>query len=260
MVTIKTADEIVRMRRGGKILADVLASVAGLVAPGVSAAFLNAEAEKMIAARGAESLFLGYKPEGALSAYPAALCVSVNDEVVHGIPGKDKIMHEGDIVGLDCGLRYEKMCVDSAITVGVGEVSAQAKKLIAVTRDALTEGLRVVGPNARIGDIGHAVEQYVKKNGFTVVRDLAGHGVGYSIHEEPMILNFGKKGTGMQLAPGMTIAIEPMVVAGDFHIIIDDDGWGIRTADGALAAHFEHTVVVTKEGCEILTTHEASRH
>lgn len=258
MITIKTAEEIARMRRGGKILADVLTSVAGLVAPGVSAAFLNEAAEKMIAERGAEPLFLGYKPEGALSAYPAALCVSINDEVVHGIPGKDKIIQEGDVVGLDCGLRYEKMCVDSAITVGAGDISVQAKKLIDVTRDALAEGLAVVGPQARIGDIGHAVEQYVKKNGFTVVRDLAGHGVGYSIHEEPMILNFGKKGTGMQLAPGMTIAIEPMVVVGDFHIIVDEDGWGIRTADGALAAHFEHTIVVTEQGCEVLTAYEAS--
>lgn len=260
MITIKTAEEIARMRRGGKILADVLASVAGLVAPGVSAAFLNEAAEKMIAERGAEPLFLGYKPEGALSAYPAALCVSINDEVVHGIPGKDKIFKEGDVVGLDCGLRYEKMCVDSAITVGVGKITPQAEKLIRVTRESLSEALAVVGPKAKIGDIGHAVEQYVKKHGFTVVRDLAGHGVGYSIHEEPMILNFGKKGTGMQLAPGMTIAIEPMVVAGDFPIMVDEDGWGIRTADGSLAAHFEHTIAVTEQGCEILTDHEEPRH
>lgn len=259
MITIKTADEIDRMRRAGIILADVLHQVADLAAPGVSAAFLNEAAEKMIAERGAEPLFLGYKPEGAASAYPAALCVSINDEVVHGIPRKDKVLQDGDIVGLDCGLRYEKMCVDSAITVGVGTVSPKAKKLIDVTRNALVEALAVVGPNAKIGDIGYAVERYVEKNGFAVVRDLAGHGVGYSIHEEPMILNFGKKGTGLQLAPGMTLAIEPMVVAGDHHIEVDPDGWGIRTADGSLAAHFEHTVVVTKDGCEVLTEYEKSR-
>lgn len=257
MVTIKTEDDIARMRRGGKILGEILHRIGMMVAPGVSAAFLNAEAEKLIAEYGAEPLFRGYKPEGATSAYPAALCVSINDEVVHGIPRNNKVISEGDIVGLDLGIRFERMCVDSAITVGAGKISKDAEKLIRVTREALYAGIAAAGPGARVGDIGHAVQRHVEGSGLTVVRDLAGHGVGYLVHEEPMILNFGKKGTGEQLTPGMTIAIEPMVTAGGFHIVVDDDGWGIRTADGSLSAHFEHTVAITKDGCEILTEYEA---
>ncbi|MCR4323071.1 MAG: type I methionyl aminopeptidase [Candidatus Azambacteria bacterium] len=252
-IITSTQEEIAAMRIGGKILADVLAHLAMMVAPGVDAASLNTEAEALIAARGATPLFLGYRPDGASSPYPATVCVSINDEVVHAIPYKGKIIMDGDIVSLDLGVRYNGMCVDSALTVTAGVVPARTQKLIAVTKKALYEGIAVVRAGARIGDIGHAVQSCVEREGFSVVRELAGHGVGHHAHEEPMILNFGKKATGELLIAGMTIAIEPMVTSGDWRIKTDEDGWGIRTMDGSLAAHFEHTVLVTKDGYEILT-------
>jgi len=241
------------MRYGGKILANVLASLAAMAVPGTSAADLNAEAERLIVAQGATPLFLGYKPEGALSAYPAALCVSINDEVVHAIPYQKKIIADGDVVSLDLGVRYEDMCVDSALTVIVGAVPPRMQKLVAVTRKALYEGIAVVRDGAKLGAIGYAIQQCVEKEGFSIVRELAGHGVGHHAHEEPMILNFGSKGTGESLVGGMTIAIEPMVTTGDWRIKTDKDGWGIRTLDGSVSAHFEHTLLVTEKGCEILT-------
>ncbi|MBI5913664.1 type I methionyl aminopeptidase [Candidatus Azambacteria bacterium] len=256
-IVINTQEEIAAMRRGGKILADVLARVAAMVAPGADAAVLNTEAERIIAAHGATPLFLGYQPEGAASPYPAALCVSINDEVVHAIPYEGKVIRDGDVVSLDLGVRYEGMCVDSALTVAAGGVPARTQKLIAVTNKALYEGIAAVRAGAKLGDVGHAIQLCVEREGFSVVRELAGHGVGHHAHEEPMILNFGKKGTGEALVAGMTIAIEPMVTAGDWRIKTDKDGWGIRTMDGSLAAHFEHTVLVTEEGCEILTGLEA---
>ena len=164
-----------------------------------------------------------------------------------------RMLKEGDIVGLDLGLWYGGMCVDMAVTVGVGAVGATAQKLIEVTRQSLSRGITAVRNGARTGDIGFAIASYVEKNGFGVVRDLAGHGVGYKVHEDPLIMNFGKKGTGEQLLTGMTIALEPMVTEGDWHVTIDRDGWTIRTRDGKLAAHFEHTLVVMDDGCEILT-------
>lgn len=251
--SIKTEKEIAAMRRGGAILAEVLNRLAAMIVPGADAAELNAEAERLIVARGATPLFLGYRPEGAVSPYPAALCVSVNDEVVHAIPYKGKIIKDGDVVSLDLGVRYEGMCVDSALTVVSGAVPARTQKLIAATSKALYGGIAVVRAGAKLGDIGHAIQQCVEREGFSVVRELAGHGVGYHAHEEPMILNFGKKGTGESLVAGMTIAIEPMVTDGDWRIKTDKDGWGIRTMDGSLAAHFEHTLLVTNDGYEILT-------
>ncbi len=250
---INTEEEIAAMRRGGAILAEVLARLAAMAVPGADAAELNTEAERLIVAHGATPLFLGYQPEGASSPYPTALCVSINDEVVHAIPYEGKTITDGDVVSLDLGVRYEGMCVDSALTVAAGVVSARTQKLIAVTNKALYEGIAVVHAGARIGDIGHAISQCVEREGFSVVRELAGHGVGHHAHEEPMILNFGKKGTGEPLVSGMTIAIEPMVTDGDWRIKTDKDGWGIRTMDGSLAAHFEHTVLVTQDGCEVLT-------
>lgn len=252
-VIIKTEKEIAAMRGGGKILADILAQLAAMAVPGADASALNKEAERLIAAHGATPLFLGYRPKGASSPYPAALCVSINDEVVHAIPYEGKIIKDGDTVSLDLGIWYGGMCVDSALTVAAGTVSERTKKLIMVTNKALYEGIAAVRAGAKLGDIGHAVSQCAEKEGFVVVRELAGHGVGHHAHEEPMILNFGKKGTGEPLVSGMTIAIEPMVTDGDWHITTDTDGWGIRTADGSRAAHFEHTVLVTKNGCEILT-------
>ena len=245
---INTEKEIAAMRRGGAILAEVLMRLAEMAVPGADAAALNREAERIIAERGATPLFLGYQPEGAPSPYPAALCVSINDEIVHAIPYQGKIIKEGNVVSIDLGLRYEGMCVDSALTVAVGVVPMRTQKLITTTKAALYEGIAVVRSGAKLGDIGYAIQQRVEQEGFSVVRELAGHGVGHHAHEEPMILNFGKKGTGESLVAGMTIAIEPMVTDGDWHIKTD-----IRTMDGSLAAHFEHTVLVTQDGCEILT-------
>lgn len=252
-IIINTEEEVAAMRRGGEILADVLVRLAAMVVPGADAAALNREAERLIATHGATPLFLGYRPEGATSPYPAALCVSINDEVVHAIPYKGKIIKDGDVVSLDLGVWYEGMCVDSALTVAAGTVPARTQKLIAVTNNALYEGIAVVRAGARLGDIGHTIQQCIEREGFSVVRELAGHGVGHHAHEEPMILNFGKKGTGEPLVAGMTIAIEPMVTSGDWRIKTDKDGWGIRTMDGSVSAHFEHTVLVTENGCEILT-------
>lgn len=249
---VKTKDEIEKMREGGKILAEILSFVSKKAVPGVSTAHLNTEAERLIRARGATPSFLGYVTHASPTPYPAALCTSVNDEVVHAIPSK-RILKEGDIVGLDLGLWHKGLCVDAAVTVGVGAISAKAKKLIEVTKDALYKGIAAAKDGVRTGDIGCAIQTYVEKRGFSVVRDLAGHGVGHAVHEDPMILNFGKKGTGEFIRTDMTLALEPMVNEGDWRVKVGPDGWGIRTADGMLSAHFEHTIVVTKDGCEILT-------
>jgi len=241
------------LREGGNILAGILKDVAALVAPGVTTAFLNAEAERFMKQSGATSSFLGYRPQWSEMPYPAVLCTSVNDEVVHAIPSEKRVLAKGDIVGIDCAIHYKGLCVDAAVTIGVGNISAQAQKLIDITRKSLEEGITAVRSGRRTGDIGYAVQTYVEKNGFSVVRDLAGHGVGKTMHEEPTIPNFGKKGTGELLEEGMVIAIEPMVCEGKWQVTLGKDGWTIRTKDGKLSAHFEHTVLVTKEGCEILT-------
>ena len=249
---IKTEKEIQAMRKGGKILAKILEEVAKKVAPGVTTAFLNEEAMRLISAYGARPSFLGYQPKGAPSPYSAALCTSVNDEIVHAIPSKRKL-NEGDIIGLDLGIWHKDMCVDAALTAGVGKISAGAEKLIEIARQSLNEGISVVKNGVKIGDIGCAISSYVENQGFSVIRDLAGHGVGRSPHEDPMILNFGAKGKGQAIASGMTLAIEPMIAEGDWHIKTGADGWTLKTLDGKLSAHFEHTVLVTDEGCEILT-------
>ncbi len=248
-----TEKEIQTLREGGKMLAEILYAVVKKAVPGASTAFLNTEAERLIRAHGAKPSFLGYTVRGAPAPYPAALCTSVNDEVVHAIPSEKRILKDGDIIGLDLGLWWNGLCVDAAVTVGVGDISAKAQKLIDVARQALQEGIAAVKRGAPTGDVGHAVQTYVEKNGFSVVRDLAGHGVGRAVHEEPIVLNFGKKGTGELLEEGMVIAIEPMVNEGDWHVKADTDGWTIRTADGKLSAHFEHTVLVTREVCKVLT-------
>ncbi len=252
MSAVKTQQEIMAMREGGKILAGVLDEVSQKAVAGATTAFLNAEAERLIRAAGATPSFLGYRARGARTPYPATLCTSVNDEVVHGIPS-ERVLREGDIIGLDIGLWYRDLCVDMAITVPIGTVSEKARHLIVVTRQSLYEGIAAVHAGARTGDIGYAVEQYVKPHGFGIVRELAGHGVGHAVHEEPPIMNFGKKGTGELLEAGMTIALEPMVTEKGWQVKTGSDGWTIKTADESLAAHFEHTVLVTKDGCEILT-------
>lgn len=248
---IKTEREIEAMRRGGKILARVLREVVAAVKPGVSALELDKLAERRLRALGARPSFLHYQSEQLV--YPASLCVSVNSEVVHGLPREDKILLSGDIVGLDLGCWYDGLCTDHAVTVPVGVVSPQARRLIKTARGALEEALKRVCHGVTVGDIGEAIQTYVEAQGFSVVRSLSGHGVGRAVHEEPAVPNFGTAGKGPKLLAGMTVAIEPMVNAGDYEVKTLADGWTVVTADGSLSAHFEHTVLVTKSGYEILT-------
>ena len=250
------------MREGGKILAKTLQAVAKIVKPGVKTEELNDLATEMILQAGAMPAFLGY--EG----FPASICVSVNEEVVHGVPGPRKL-EEGDIVGLDLGVLYPPencracslaggcgsepgMFTDAALTIPVGKVSLEAERLIEAAKKALSLALAQVKPGARLGEIGFAIQQYVEKEGFAIVRELVGHGVGYELHEEPQILNYGQKNEGIILKKGMTLAIEPMLTNGDWQVKKSKSG-GYVTKDGSLSSHFEHTVVVTEKGCEILT-------
>ncbi len=254
MILIKTPEEIAKLREGGKHLAQILAETAERVAPGVSALDLEHFVQKRIKELGDEPAFLGYKPAGHRVPYPAALIVSVNSEVVHGIPTATKILKEGDVVSLDLGIKHEGLFTDHAITVAIGAVSKEKQKLMQTTREALYRGIEAVAPGNRVGDIGHAIESYVKKEGdYGIVRVLSGHGVGRHIHEDPFVPNFGKKGTGEKLVPGMVIAIEPMLTLGTDDVVEGRDGYTMKTADGSCAAHFEHTVLVTETGYEILT-------
>lgn len=249
---IKTKAEIEKMRAGGKILANVLSQVAAAVQPGVTTAELNELAERLLRQQGAKPSFLGYGQETG-NPYPATLCTSVNEAVVHGIPSAKMVLREGQIIGLDIGCWYAGLCTDMAVTVGVGKISPEAGRLLKATKEALEIGLRQVRAGARVGDIGHAVQTFVEAQGFSVVRALVGHGVGHEVHEEPPVPNFGSHGTGVKLEAGMTIAIEPMVNAGRSGVKTLADGWTVVTADKSLSAHFEHTVAVTHDGCEILT-------
>lgn len=250
----KTEKEINSLREGGKRLGEVLKKVGEIVKPGVTTAELNEFAEKLIQEKGDTPAFLGYIPEGADRPYPATLCVSVNDEIVHGIPNEEaQILKEGDIVGLDCGLIHDDLIVDAAITVGVGKIGDDVRKLIEVTRGALTSGIAAAHVGGTVGDIGLAIETYSKPYGYGIVRELGGHGVGKKVHEEPYIPNFGEKGTGDKLTLGMVIALEPMLNEGTGNIVLARDGYTFKTADGKRSAHFEHTILITEGEAEVLT-------
>lgn len=252
MITIKTPQDIAALKEGGKILAEVLAKVADKAVAGVKTFELDALAYELIEKAGGKPAFLHYQPEGSPSDYPASLCVSINDEIVHGIPS-DRQLKNGDIVGLDLGLEYKGLYTDMAVTVGVGKVSPEDKKLINVAKQALAIGINAIKPGARVGDVSHAIEAYVKKEGLNVVRGLAGHGVGYAPHEDPFVPNYGKAGTGEVLEAGMVLAIEPMVTVGSGAIKLLSDDWTFVTKTGLRSSHFEQTVVVTEKGAEILT-------
>jgi len=252
MNLIKTKEEIEKMRAGGRILATALHEVAAAVQPGITTSELNDIAEQALKKAGARPSFLGYG-RGKGNSYPASLCTSINEAVVHAIPSPDIKLEAGQIIGLDLGCWYEGLCTDMAITVPVGEISVSAQKLIKITEQSLYEGLKQIKSGARLGDIGQAIQALVEANGFSVVRDLCGHGVGHAVHEDPAIPNFGRAGTGLKLEAGMTIAIEPMVNMGKARVDFLADGWTVVTSDKSLSAHFEHTVVVTEQGCEILT-------
>lgn len=250
---VKQPKEIAFLREGGALLARVLDDVAAAVAPGVTTMQLNEMADKGIRACGGTPAFLGYggRPDGS-KAFPCALCTSVNEEVVHTIPHHEKVLEDGDIIGLDIGMKYKGLFTDHAVTVPVGKVSKEAKKLTDVTKKSLYAGLKIIAPGKTLGDLGHAIQTVIEKAGFSVVRELVGHGVGYEVHEPPHVPNFGRKGKGLVLKEGMVLAIEPMANVGAPHVTFTDN-WAVLTADASLSAHFEHTIVVTKNGCEILT-------
>ena len=253
-IIIKTKKEIEALREGGKRHAFILSELAKAVKPGVTTQSLEDLAIRLIAEGGDTAAFLNYKPYGAKRPYPASLCVSINDEIVHGIPNEgEKILKEGDVVSLDLGLVHKGMITDSAITVPVGKVDSESKALLSDTKKALMLGIKAAKGGGYVGDIGAAIEGYASPRGYGIVRELAGHGVGRAVHEDPYVPNYGEKGTGEELVPGMVIAIEPMLNIGTEQIKLDKDGYTYRSADGSKSAHFEHTVLITEKGCDILT-------
>jgi methionyl aminopeptidase len=233
----------------------VLYKTKEMIKPGVSTKDLDLYAEKLIREMGDTPAFLNYRPEGASKPYPASLCVSINDEVVHGIPNKKRILKEGDIVSLDLGLKHKGLFTDMAITVSVGKTNVANQKLMEITEQALHVGIDAARVGNTIGDIGNSIESFIRsrKDKYGIVEVLAGHGVGRAIHEDPFIPNFSKKGTGEKLAPGMVLAIEPMINLGTKNVTIDADDWTFRTADGKNSAHFEHTILITDSEADILT-------
>jgi methionyl aminopeptidase len=246
VIVCKSPAEIEKMRAANQLVARILEELAAMVAPGVTTAALDAAAETKVRAGGAEPAFKGYR------GYPSTLCASVNEQVVHGIPNA-RALQSGDIVSLDMGVKLNGYYGDSAITVPVGAVSDEVSRLLKVTQEALEKGISQVRVGARISDIGHAIQAHVESQGFAVVREFVGHGIGAALHEEPQIANYGEPGRGPRLAEGMTLAIEPMVNMGRAAVKVLADGWTAVTKDGSLSAHFEHTVAVTKNGPDVLT-------
>lgn len=254
MIKLKTQEEIAILREGGKRHAYILAEVAKKVVPGVSTQHLEDYAQKLIHEGGDTAAFLNYTPRGAKRPYPAALCVSVNNEIVHGIPNEDAlILQEGDIVSLDLGLIHQGLITDSAITVAVGNISEEDRKLLEHCKEALHLGIKAARGGAHVGDIGEAIGSFARGLGYGLSEGLAGHGVGYKVHEDPYVPNEGKKGTAELLKPGMVIAIEPMLTRGTDKIVLAKDGYTYKTADGSNSAHFEHTIAITDGDPIILT-------
>lgn len=246
-ITIKTPREIELMREAGRILAEVHNELGKIIEPGITTLEIDQVGEKLIRSYGCEPSFLNY------NGYPASICVSVNEEVVHGIPSKKRILKEGDIVSLDAGVIYKGYHSDAARTHGVGNISADAAKLIEVTKQCFFEGIKYAKPGNHLHDISNAIMDHAQSFGYGVVRDLVGHGIGSHLHEDPQIPNFRQKNRGPKLVPGMTLAIEPMINAGTYKVSWLDDDWTVVTNDGKLSAHYENTVLITEEGCEILS-------
>ncbi|HEY1428735.1 MAG TPA: type I methionyl aminopeptidase [Candidatus Tumulicola sp.] len=249
MVALKSGREIELMHRSGRVTADVLTELMQAVRPGISTGELDAMAERGIRARGAVPTFKGYH------GFTGSICASVNDEVVHGIPG-DRVLNDGDLLSIDIGSTLEGYVSDTAVTVPVGSISDAAQRLLDVTRRCLTVGIEQMRDGSRIGDIGAAVQAHAEENGYGVVRELVGHGVGREMHEEPQVPNYGSRGTGMVMRPGLVLAIEPMITEGTHKVNMQRDGWTVVTQDGKLAAHFEHTIAVTADGPRVLTLRE----
>src|SRR3989344_661674 len=246
MIKIKTKENVAIMKEGGKILAKILRKLAEEVKPGITTNHLEKLARDVVLYYGVKPSFLGY------DGYPAALCTSVNDEIVHGMPS-DRVLKDGDVLKLDMGVLHKGFHTDSAVTVIVGDRDSEKVKLINVTKEALRIGISKAKVGNTLGDIGSAIQEYVESSGFNVVRDLVGHGIGRELHEPPQVLNYGKEGTGPELVEGMVIAIEPMVVTGDWRIKNSKDGLGFITKDGCFAAHFEHTIAITENEPLVLT-------
>ena len=246
MIIRKSHEEIERMARAGAVVADVLALIGERAQPGVTTAELDALAAEYIRAQGGEPTFKGYR------GYPASICASPNDLVVHGIPGP-YALRDGDVLSVDVGVTLEGFVADSAYTFAIGEIPPEAERLLEACQAALAAGIAQCRAGNRLSDISHAIQAVTEENGFSVVRSLVGHGVGRSMHEEPQIPNYGEPGRGPQLSPGMTFAIEPMITAGSPEVFLHDDEWSISTSDGSLAAHFEHTVAITEAEPRILT-------
>jgi methionyl aminopeptidase len=255
MITKKTPEEIEILKEAGHRLAKILREVAKEAVPGASTLSLDDRAMELAEEYEVEPVLLGYHPTFAEYPYPAAVCISVNDCVQHGIPSAEVILKEGDTVNIDMSIAYQGMIVDSGITVGVGEINAEAKKLLAVTQEALAHGIKAAQPGGHIGDISATIQQFVESRGFSVVEVLCGHGVGYAVHEEPTIPNFGRAGSGPKIEVGHVYAIEPIVNIGKPDVYFDDegDGYSVYTKDGSWSAHFEHTVAITEKGPLILT-------
>ena len=250
MIVCRSAAELEKMRAAGRLVGEVLTALTPSVVPGVTTAELDEVAEKMIADAGAIPAFKGYH------GYPATICSSINEEVIHGIPSGQRVLREGDILSIDVGASLEGYFGDSAITVPVGQVSEEAARLLTVTEEALYKAIEVARPGGRVSDIGHAVQKHVEAYGFSVVREFVGHGIGQKMHEEPQVPNYGEAGRGPRLAEGMVLAIEPMVNAGKPAVKVLSDGWTAVTRDKSLSAHFEHTVAITASGAWILTARE----
>lgn len=248
--SVKTDSEIKAMRESGRMLATVLSILNSKVQPDMSTKQLAEIAKQELRSLGGQPTFLGY------NGFPDVLCVSVNDEIVHGIPSKDKIIEEGDLVSLDFGVTYKGMITDSAITTIVGASKLKDQQLVNDTYESLMAGIGAVHDHVRVGDISYSIQKVLDKNGYGIVKDLVGHGVGHHLHEDPNIPNYGKKGEGPILYEGMTIAIEPMATLGADRVKVDNDQWTVRSVDGSRSAHFEHTILVTKNGAEILTKTE----
>jgi methionyl aminopeptidase len=250
MITCRSGAEIERMRAANRLVAQVLTVLEAAVAPGVTTGELDRVAEKLVRAAGAEPAFKGYR------GFPATLCISINEEVIHGIPSPTRALKDGDIVSIDLGAKLDGFYGDSAVTVPVGRVPARTAELLQVTREALERAIAQVRVGGRLSDLGHAVQQWAEAHGFSVVREFVGHGIGERLHEEPQIPNYGLPGRGPKLAAGMVLAVEPMIALGRPETRVLADGWTAVTRDGSVAAHFEHTVAVTADGPLILTARD----
>jgi methionyl aminopeptidase len=249
MVIRKSRNEIEKMRHAGLVVAETLSELRRMIEPGITTRELDAYAEKRIRSSGAYPTFKGYR------GFPASICASVNDEVVHGIPSHRKL-REGDIIKIDCGATLNGYVGDAAITVGVGRISPEIEKLMEITRESLFQAVKKMIPGNRLYDVSYAVQEYVEMRGYTVVREFCGHGIGQKMHEEPQVPNYGRPGTGPKLKVGWVLAVEPMVNAGTHDVHVLPDGWTVKTKDGKASSHFEHTIAVTEDGPQVLTALE----